>query len=55
MEDYLEFARKLRQLAREWDDPHIFMPIVVLAEEYERRAEEIELQMIIEYQRQMIV
>ena len=54
MLDYLEFAAKLRNLARTIDDPAVFMPIVEIAEEYESRAELLEMEMIVEQQREWV-
>lgn len=51
MQDYWEFANRLRTLSRTYDDPRVFMPIVLLAEHYEARAEELELQLIVDQQR----
>lgn len=54
MIEYYEFARKLRDLARQFDDPAVFMPIVKVAEEYEAAAEALELEFIVQQQRDWV-
>jgi hypothetical protein len=54
MLDYYEFATRLRNLARTISDPAVFMPLVELAEEYEARAEALELEMIVQSQRDWV-
>ena len=54
MLDYWEFATKLRNLAREIKDPEVYMPLVHLAEEYESRAETLEMQQIVQAQRDWV-
>jgi len=54
MTDYWEFATRLRNLARTIPDPAVFMPLVTLAEEYEARAEALELAMIVQSQRDWV-
>ena len=51
MTDLAEWIRDLRTLAREFDDPAVFMPIVRLAERYEREFQQRELEQIIQAQR----
>jgi hypothetical protein len=54
MLDYYEFATKLRNLARTIPDPEVYMPLVRLAEEYEARAEALEMEMIEQSQRDWV-
>lgn len=54
MIDYWEFATKLRNLARTIQDPVVYMPLVELAEEYESRAEALELELIVQRQRDWV-
>ena len=54
MLDYYEFATKLRNLARTIEDPAVYMPLVKIAEEYEDRAEQLEMAQIIQMQRDRI-
>lgn len=54
MTDYWEFADRLRTLARQYEEPSVFMPIVKLAEEYELRAEQLEMQLIVQRQRDWV-
>lgn len=54
MNEYYEFARRLRNLARLWDDPAVFMPIVAVAEQYEAEAERLELLNIEQWQRDRV-
>ena len=54
MLDYYEFAAKLRNLARTIEDPAVYMPLVKIAEEYEDRAEALELEMIVQMQRDWV-
>ena len=54
MLDYYEFATRLRNLARTISDPEVFVPLVELAEEYEARAEALEMEMIVESQRDWV-
>jgi len=54
MLEYYEMITKLRELIRHTDGPNSKIPafkILDLAEEFQRRAEDIEMQMIVESQR----
>ena len=54
MLDYSEFATRLRNLARTIEDPEVYMPLVKLAEEYEARAEALEMEQIVQSQRDWV-
>ena len=54
MTEYGEFAQRLRTLARIYDDPEVYMPIVKMAEEYEQQAEAVEMEQIVRAQRDWV-
>jgi hypothetical protein len=59
MIDYMVFAERLRNLARRSDNfgknrQDILWEIIAIAEDYEERAERLEMQQIIEMQRDLV-
>ena len=59
MIDYMEFAKRLRNLARRSDNfgknrQDILWEIIAIAEDYEQKANRIEMEMIIQAQRDAV-